>query len=309
MLNVHLHSLVPDGVWVETAPSGAPPALAFRRLGAPSDEERHGIGWRSCQRVLDVLRRDGRWLDDGPDGEDDFEQQEPLLAEVYGASIRGRLALGPGRGERVMVFRHAPDLRIPQDLQSSAHEPAGPRAYAFDVHAAVHVEAHNRKGLERLCRYLCRPAAANDRFEETDDGRIAVRLKRAWRNGTSHVVLSPLQLVEKLVALVPPPRVHMIRYHGCFAPHAKHRAKIVPQQPPSLDDAARGEDPVPRCTHAGRQRWAMLMRRTFAVDVERCPKCGAKDTQVKLVTAKEEIEKLLCAAGHPADSPLTGRAA
>ena len=286
-LNVHFHTLCPDGVWEKRDDT-----LVFVKLGRPTQEELDRMGWRTCERLLHHLRKQGRWVDETPNLDDeDFQQREPLLAEVYGASIRGRLALGPGRGERVMVLRGRPNLSIPPDL-------AGSRGYTFDVHAAVATKKGDRKALERLCRYLCRPPAANERFEETHGGRIRVRLKSAWSDGTTHVLLTSLQLVEKLVALIPPPRVNMIRYHGAFAPNAAHRAQIVPltesAQPP-LDD----EEEEQRCTHAGRQRYALLMKRVFAIDVERCGRCGKRATKIQFLTAKDEIQRVLRSIGYP----------
>ncbi len=38
----------------------------------------------------------------------------------------------------------------------------------------------------------------------------------------------PLDLMARLAALVPPPRMHLTRYHGVFAPHSKLRAAVTP---------------------------------------------------------------------------------
>ena len=298
-LNLHLHSLFPDGVWEKR--SGG---LVFRKLGRPTADELRDIGWRTCRRLIDHLRRKGQWIDGGDVGEphlddEDFAAREPLLAEVYGASMRGRLALGPGRGHRVVVLRRSPNLSVPKDLVA-----AGPRGHVFDVHAAVSVARGDRRGLERLCRYLCRPAAGNERFEEREDGRVMVRLKTPWSDGTTHVVLTPLELVEKLVALIAPPRFHMVRYHGAFAPNAAVRASIVPTP---ATPSATGED-EPRCTHSGRQAYAMLMRRVFAVEIERCAKCGGRETTIRFVTEKDDIERVLRSIGY-ANAPNAGHAA
>jgi Putative transposase len=61
-------------------------------------------------------------------------------------------------------------------------------------------------------------------------GRLRYGFKRAWRNGTYAVLLDPLDLLARLVALIPPPRFHMLRYHGVLAAHAKARAEVVPGQ-------------------------------------------------------------------------------
>ena len=55
-----------------------------------------------------------------------------------------------------------------------------------------------------------------------------LQLKSAYQDGTTHVVLSALEFMQRLAALVPRPRLHLIRFHGVLAPHAKLRAQIVP---------------------------------------------------------------------------------
>jgi hypothetical protein len=37
-----------------------------------------------------------------------------------------------------------------------------------------------------------------------------------------------MELLEKLAALVPLPRVHLVRYGGCLAPHSHLRGAIIP---------------------------------------------------------------------------------
>jgi hypothetical protein len=69
---------------------------------------------------------------------------------------------------------------------------------------------------------------ATERLARLPDGQLLYRLKHRWRDGTSHVVFDPLELVEKLAALVPPPRFHLVRYHGIFGPCASARDAIVP---------------------------------------------------------------------------------
>ncbi len=64
--------------------------------------------------------------------------------------------------------------------------------------------------------------------EPFEVGRLPYRLKHRWRDGTTHVVFEPQELVEKLAALVPPPRFHLVRYHGIFGPCASGRDRVVP---------------------------------------------------------------------------------
>jgi len=45
--------------------------------------------------------------------------------------------------------------------------------------------ARDRHRLERLCRYVARPAISSERLARRDDGRLIYRLKRRWRDGTA----------------------------------------------------------------------------------------------------------------------------
>jgi hypothetical protein len=63
-------------------------------------------------------------------------------------------------------------------------------------------------------------------------------------------VLERLDLMARLAALVPPPRTHLTRCHGMFAPHSTLRAALTPAhrgvgaaQPPPADPAT---PPTPR---------------------------------------------------------------
>ena len=62
---------------------------------------------------------------------------------------------------------------------------------------------HQRKALERLCRYITRPAIANERLREDAAGNVVLQLKSAWRDGTTHLRMSPLDFMQRLAALVP----------------------------------------------------------------------------------------------------------
>jgi hypothetical protein len=108
----------------------------------------------------------------------------------------------------------------------------------FSLHAAVRCAADDRKALEQLCRYITRPALANERVQCNAAGQVVLKLKTPWHDGTTHVVMSPLEFMQRLAALVPRPRLHLIRFHGVLAPNAKLRAMVVPQAPVEPADVA-----------------------------------------------------------------------
>ena len=101
----------------------------------------------------------------------------------------------------------------------------------FSLHAAVRVEANDRKRLEQLCRYITRPALSDERVQINPAGQVELKLKTSWRDGTTHLVMSLLEFMQRLAALVPRPRLHLIRFHGVLAPNSKLRALVVPQVP------------------------------------------------------------------------------
>ena len=76
-----------------------------------------------------------------------------------------------------------------------ARGPGGP-----ELHADVSIAAHDRKGLERLCRYLARPPIPQDRLERRGDGKLVLSLKRTWKGGVKAVVFEPHALIARLAA-------------------------------------------------------------------------------------------------------------
>ena len=117
-----------------------------------------------------------------------------------------------------------------------------------------------------------RSPLAKDRLQRREDGNVVVGLKRVWSDGTSALVLSPSELVERLVALVPPPRANQVIYRGVLAANAAWRAEVVPSPPPESPDAAKARRAKRLTRHlrmrlAGeRPSWSDLLERVFRVD-------------------------------------------
>jgi len=97
-------------------------------------------------------------------------------------------------------------------------EPAAGQAvvpgFGFSVHAGRRISADDRSGLERVARYVLRPAIAQDRLKLLPGGKVQLELKRIWSGGTSHFIFEPLDFLSKLAALIFPPKMHRIRYFG-----------------------------------------------------------------------------------------------
>lgn len=86
-------------------------------------------------------------------------------------------------------------------------------------------------GRERLMRYGARPPFSLDRLRVLPGGRIAYRIKKLGAGRAKHRVMTPLELLARLAAIVPPPRYPLVRYHGVLAPHSAWRREIVPRPP------------------------------------------------------------------------------
>ncbi len=110
--------------------------------------------------------------------------------------------------------------------------------------APVAVPAGDRQRLEHLCRYVLRPPLAQERLERTTDGKLLLRLRRTWSDGTRAICFEPTELMEKLAAIIPKPRSNLLLYHGVFAPHARDRSGAVARAHEGAP--CRGPSPQPR---------------------------------------------------------------
>jgi hypothetical protein len=195
----------------------------FHPAPGPSDIEvaaalatiRHRV-----QRLL--VRRGLAPAADATGPADPLADESPVLAGIVGASVQGRVALGPRAGARV---RRLGDARDTATVTSRGARQA--HLDGFDLHANVWVSAHDRAALERLCRYVLRPPFAQARLRRRDDGRIALELKRAWHDGTRELIFEPLEFLERLAAMTPRPETNLLICHGMLAPRARWHARVV----------------------------------------------------------------------------------
>jgi hypothetical protein len=125
---------------------------------------------------------------------------------------------------------------------------------ALSAHAEVRLAINQRHKLEHLCRYITRPAIANERLKRHHDGQVVLQLKSPYHDGTTHIVMAPLEFMQRLAALVPRPRLHLIRFHGVLAPNAKLRPAIIPSASTDANAAAPDQAETPHPSHLGRMR-------------------------------------------------------
>ncbi len=215
-LNLHFHSVFMDGVFVRDEQG----SVVFHPAPPPETIELQAIARRVGERSMAWLRRHGHL------GDRVTEARSNEVADPSAIDACADIALQRGAFVKLAADDDdrdgsddggAPKLRF-----AAEHE-------GFNLHAGVHIAAGDDLGRERLCRYGLRPALSMDRLRRLPGGRIALRVKYARRGRAKHRIMTPLEFLARLSAIIPPPRYPLLRYHGVVAPHSLWRADVVPR--------------------------------------------------------------------------------
>ncbi len=92
---------------------------------------------------------------------------DDAMAQLQGHSITYRIAVGPQQGRKVFTLQ-----TLPPDEDDSVGSDRVAKEAGFSLHAGVATEAHQRDKLERLCRYVTRPAVSEKRLAIASNGNI-----------------------------------------------------------------------------------------------------------------------------------------
>ena len=266
-LNVHLHTVVPDGTFA------IQDRASFVSLSPPTTDENETLLLRVVSRVRRCVARGRNANDDVP-----LDTLDELRAASAAERSTGAFV---GRTGRYEAFFEG-----------------------FSLHCGVRLYENDREGIERLCRYGARGPLTLGRLSHDGGDVYRYRMKRTVR-GRDELVMTGKELVRKLAILVPPPRVHQVRFHGVFAPNAKHRAQVVPgrtrEPAPGQEPAKAKTEPARPTRRDGTSRidWASLLRRVFKVDVLACARCGGRMRVIAVIEQPPAIEKILSHLGMP----------
>lgn len=176
----------------------------------------------------------------------------------------------------------------------------------FSVDASVRIEAADRAGRERLLRYCARPPFAVDRLRQLDPERLLYDSTKPGPGGSGPLHLTPLELLDRLAALVPPPRIHRHRYFGVLAPNAPLRTAITALAPATTTSPpAPKRQPAVEPTHrrGTRYAWAALLARIFEVFPLLCPNCGTQMRIIAFITDARTVRDILVRLGEPTAPP------
>ena len=267
----------------------------FHRVNAPDRQHLESLLNRIIARVMRRLVKDSLLVEDPEQPWLDLAEPDTIDA-LNAAAIRYRVAVGPGAGNRTLTLNN-PALQRTQQAQPKPFTVDRDR---FSLNAAVACQPHQRQRLERLCRYVTRPAICLERLSTTSNGKVCYELKQPFRDGTTHFLFTPEDFLARLAALVPRPRANLTRYHGVFAPNSPYRAAIVPD--PSRRTRTRRtaskqstpkhlpEDPAQPTAPL---TWAQRLKRVFEIDISQCPRCGGTLRVISDVTDPDVIQIVL----------------
>ena len=296
-LNPHLHVLFLDGVYREldasTVGFTALPHLLTRDVGEVLEQ--------AVARIVKHLRRQGLLARlEGDAGDDLADVADPEgLSALAASAVSGQ---SPPAGPE---WRRKP-APLPALVPGPMHydKPLCASKDGFTLHAATRAGAMDTQGREALCKYVLRPAIAQERITHGPDGLVRITLKKPFSDGTVAVDMDPLSLLCRLAASVPPPRLHLVRYAGILAPASKLRARVVPQPPTVAANDTDSTAPRPKRGGSRYRPWAELLQRCFGIDVLSCPACGGRMRLVALVTDPNSTRRFLRGIGEKAEPPV-----
>ena len=206
--------------------------------------------------------------------------------------------------------------------KADAKEMLGYQHSGFSVDAGVCIEAHDRAALERLLRYCARPPFAMDRLRKEGAALVYRCAKQHSEPGSDkrgtkadELHLTPLELIARIAALVPPPRTHRHRYFGVLAPNSPLRAAVTALAQPAKQVVVQTEPattgagvpgvvplghaipPTPEPATPKRSKahylWAVLIARIYEVFPLLCPLCGGQMRLIAFITEGSQIRKIL----------------
>ncbi|MBK9522286.1 MAG: transposase [Rhodocyclaceae bacterium] len=199
----------------------------------------------------------------------------------------------------------------------------------FSVDASVCVEGNDRAGLERLLRYCARPPFALEHLHQHDAEHVVYHNPKPHQGGPRELVLTPLELIDKIAALIPPPRTHRHRYYGVLAPNAPMRAAVTALAPLAISPVGAGvlcmagcplrgaptplkadtnTAPESKSRAAARYLWAMLLARIYEAFPLNCPICHSQMRIIAFINDTTTLHKILNHLGESTESPKIAQA-
>jgi hypothetical protein len=299
-LNIHFHIICADGVWITRNEKPH-----FRKLEPITDDQVASLVDAISDHVIRHLQKKGHLNEnsevvENPLGDDIF-RENAAVSEATASSIAGKIAFGPNAGK--YVTRIGSGFGYFEEIPLAK----GRRCFSingFSLHANASTNTLARDRLEKLIKYIARGPFSNDRIEITPERKVQLKLKTAYLDGTSHLLLTFGEFIEKLVALIPRPKIHLVRWSGVFAPNSPFRRAII-LKPEIRKGFQFHEDSeyLPVEVPTKDSSWAKLLKRTFKFDMTKCGTCGGEVRFVGGVRDPGSIVRYLRHVGIDHEAP------
>ena len=149
--------------------------------------------------------------------------------------------------------------------------------------------------------YIARGPLSNERVEITDSGNVRLKLKSAFHDGTTHLLFTSGEFIEKLSAIIPPPKTHLVKWSGVFAPNSKHRKMIVlkPDNKKGIINKENFTSENPLKNYP----WAKMLARVFQIDISVCDRCGGEMRVMGAITDTRQAARYLRHVGIDHEAP------
>jgi Putative transposase/Transposase zinc-binding domain len=171
------------------------------------------------------------------------------------------------------------------------------RHSGFSVHNSVYTPSGDQQAVEALVRYMMRPPVSLARLRLLPGRDEVLHFPKTGGDDPGPPQperIDAMDFVARVLAQIPPPRKHLVRYHGYYSNAARGkrkrdhdsrlaRAGVDLEQEVAASPAAA----------ALRKRWADLLRRVYEVDPLVCPRCSATMRVVGFITRRETIDRIL----------------
>ena len=168
------------------------------------------------------------------------------------------------------------------------------RHSGFSVHNEVRLPAGDTKALEVLVRYMSRPAVSLARLvlqPASDEVLYFPKPGGHDGNAAGPERVDALEFVARVLAQIPEPRKHLVRYYGFYSSAARGKRRKLDQ--PAEAEGSAAADPTPSEVSGLRRCWAELLRRVYEVDPLICPKCGGEMRVISFITEFQVIRRIL----------------
>jgi hypothetical protein len=271
----------------------------FRNLDPITDTQVEGLLEAIAKKTLRYLKKkniidDSECLVPNPNVDQLFQEHE-VLTDMAQMSIQGKIAFGPNAGNYVTKigsgFCYSEEVPLAKGKLCFSMN-------GFSLHAATKFNPLDRRGLYKHIEYLARGPFNDSRVELTESNMVKLKLKTPWTNGTTHLLFTKLEFLERLASLVPPPKSHLVRWSGCFAPNSNIRQKIVLRPQVKKGFYFDEEDKQIKNLTVSK-----LLAKTFGVDVLHCDGCGGKLRLVAAVQDPRSIKRYLEHIGEDSKPP------